>query len=218
MTLRPISIPLRSPNADALCFVCLVCLWSAAPALAQQQPAGVTSPRPRGGRAGRRLLPTTTRLPDQVSDRFEQVTANQWRLIGNVELAIPGATFKFFADEVDYYLDTSRLVARGNVVFSDADGRIAAEQVDFNAATGHRHLHERVGQHAIGSGINLSDFAGQDPDVYFYGETVEKLAPRRYRLTRGAFTTCVQPTPRWEVTSKTVTINLDDYALPAAWC
>jgi LPS-assembly protein len=64
----------------------------------------------------------------------------------------------------------------------------------------------------IGSGVNLADFAGQDPDVYFYGETIEKLGPRRYKLTRGAFTTCVQPTPRWEVTSKTVTINLDDYA------
>ena len=192
----------------ALYFVCLVCLWSAAPVLAQPpQPAPGAAPAAAG-----QDVAATTRLPDQVSDRFEQVTANQWRLIGNVELAIPGATFKFFADEVDYYLDTSRLVARGNVVFSDADGRIAAEQVDFNAASGTGTFKNAAGSMRISSGVNLSDFAGQDPDVYFYGETVEKLGPRRYRLTRGAFTTCVQPTPRWEVTSKTVTINLDDYA------
>ena len=49
--------------------------------------------------------------------------------------------------------------------------------------------------------------------MYFYGETIEKLGPRRYRLTRGGFTTCVQPTPRWEVTSGSVTLNLDDYAI-----
>ena len=193
----------------ALYLVCLVCLWSAVPVLAQQPPAAPT-PAPEAGAPA--PATTTTRLPDQVSDRFEQVTANQWRLIGNVELAIPGATFKFFADEVDYYLDTSRLVARGNVVFSDADGRIAADQVDFNAATGTGTFKDASGSMRIGSGVNLSDFAGQDPDVYFYGETIEKLGPRRYRLTGGAFTTCVQPTPRWEVTSKTVTINLEDYA------
>ena len=175
-----------------------------------QQPAAAPTPAPEAGAPA--TATTTTRLPDQVSDRFEQVTANQWRLIGNVELAIPGATFKFFADEVDYYLDTSRLVARGNVVFSDADGRIAADQVDFNAATGTGTFKDASGSMRIGSGVNLSDFAGQDPDVYFYGETIEKLGPRRYRLTGGAFTTCVQPTPRWEVTSKTVTINLEDYA------
>ena len=61
-------------------------------------------------------------------------------------------------------------------------------------------------------GVNLADFAGQDPDVYFYGEVIEKLGPRRYRLTRGAFTTCVQPTPRWQMTTSSATINLDDYA------
>ena len=64
----------------------------------------------------------------------------------------------------------------------------------------------------IGTGISLTDFVGQDPDVYFRGEIIEKLGLRQYRLTRGAFTTCVQPTPRWEAVSNTVTINLDDYA------
>ena len=190
----------------ALYLVWFVCLWSAVPALAQQ-PA-----TPRAAAAAGTSTTTTTRLPDQVSDRFEQVTANQWRLIGNVELAVPGATFKFFADEVDYYLDTNRLVARGNVVFSDAEGRIAANEVDFNAATGTGTFKDASGSMRISSGVDLSDFAGQDPDVYFYGETIERLGPRRYRLTRGAFTTCVQPTPRWELTSKTATINLDDYA------
>ena len=41
---------------------------------------------------------------------------------------------------------------------------------------------------------------------------IEKLPKRKYRITKGAFTTCVQPTPRWELTSGSVDITLDDYA------
>jgi LPS-assembly protein len=66
-----------------------------------------------------------------------------------------------------------------------------------------------LGQEAV---TTTAAFGGQDPDVYFYGAKLEKLGPRKYRITRGGFTTCVQPTPRWEVTSGSVVLNLDDYA------
>jgi LPS-assembly protein len=56
-------------------------------------------------------------------------------------------------------------------------------------------------------------FGTQEPDVYFYGETIEKLGPKKYRVTKGGFSTCVQPVPRWELTSSSVTVNLDDYAI-----
>ena len=42
-------------------------------------------------------------------------------------------------------------------------------------------------------------FGTQEPDAYFCGETIEKLGPKTYRITKGGFTTCVQPTPRWEI-------------------
>ena len=190
-----------------LYLVCLVCLWSTATVLAQEPPAPA-SPPAAASQAGQA---TADPLPDQVSDRCE-TTPNQLLCFGNVEMGFPGSTFKFFADEVDYHLDTKKLVARGNVVFSDAEGRIAADEVEFNVSDGTGTFKNASGSMTIGSGVSLADFAGQDPDVYFRGEIIEKLGPRRYRLTRGAFTTCVQPTPRWEATSKTVTINLDDYA------
>ena len=47
----------------------------------------------------------------------------------------------------------------------------------------------------------------------FWGEIIEKVGSRTYRLTRGGFTSCVQPTPRWEVTVSSATINLDEYAV-----
>ena len=173
--------------------------------------AGTSSRRGRRepGRSSRRVRPPSAR-PDLGSVRAslgQPVASRRQRGAG-----IPGSTFKFFADEVDFYLDTFRLVARGNVVFSDAEGRIAADEVDFTRAEGTGTFKNASGSMTLGSGISLADFAGQDPDVYFRGEIIEKLGPRRYKITRGAFTTCVQPTPRWEATSKTVNINLDDYA------
>ncbi len=66
---------------------------------------------------------------------------------------------------------------------------------------------------SLGEEVDRAQFGNQEPEVYFYGETIEKLDQRKYRLTRGGFTTCVQPTPRWEVTSSSVSITLDDYAI-----
>ena len=42
---------------------------------------------------------------------------------------------------------------------------------------------------------------------------IEKVGPKRYKITRGGFTSCVQPTPRWELVSSTSLVELDEYAL-----
>ena len=56
-------------------------------------------------------------------------------------------------------------------------------------------------------------FGTLEPDVYFYGATIEKIGPDKYRIKKGGFTTCVQPTPRWEIVSGNATLNLDDYVI-----
>ncbi len=37
--------------------------------------------------------------------------------------------------------------------------------------------------------------------MYFFGETVEKIGPKKYKIKNGGFTTCVQPTPRWNLSA-----------------
>ena len=56
-------------------------------------------------------------------------------------------------------------------------------------------------------------FGTQEADAIFRGKEIHKLGPKKYKIVDGAFTTCVQPTPRWEVVSGSATLNLDDYAL-----
>jgi LPS-assembly protein len=144
--------------------------------------------------------------------RLERVTSDHLHFVGQVEIEHQSGV-KFFADEADWFIDRDLLVATGNVVFTNSEGRISAERVEFNTKTQTGTFFEAFGLMSLGTHANRLQFGNQDPDVYFYGASVERLGPKKYRLTNGAFTTCVQPTPRWELTSESVVLNLDDYAL-----
>jgi LPS-assembly protein len=146
-----------------------------------------------------------------ASWRWEQVSRDHVRYTGQAE--IEGEGTKFFADQIDVYTDTNRLEATGNVVFAGPDGRISAERVEFDVRNGTGIFYQASGSMSLGPATDRAPFGGQDPDVLFYGERIEKMASRKYRITRGAFTTCVQPTPRWEVASGSVTLNLNEYAV-----
>lgn len=146
--------------------------------------------------------------------RIEQIDANHWRFSGQVELEneeVKGQ--KFYADVVDVHLDTNLLEATGNVLYETPTARIAAERVIFNTRAGTGTFFGASGMAAIGDRADKSMFGGLEPDVYFYGTMVEKTGEARYKVTKGAFTTCVQPTPRWEMTAGSFTINVGDYAI-----
>ena len=48
--------------------------------------------------------------------------------------------------------------------------------------------------------------------MLFHGEMIERIGPRSYKITKGAFTSCVQPTPRWQLVASSFTLHLDSYA------
>jgi LPS-assembly protein len=157
---------------------------------------------------------------DRVRDLFE---ASQGRLVftppdhfafqGQVDLPVPGQEgARIFADRVDLFFDKQLLVAEGNVAFTGPEGRISAERVEFHLGNGNATFFDAFGLVSIPN-ANAAEFANQDPDIYFYGARIDKLGPKKYRITRGGFSTCVQPTPRWEVTTRSIDLNLDDYAL-----
>jgi LPS-assembly protein len=149
-----------------------------------------------------------------VADSQAMVSINQnhYRLLRNV--AVECNDMQFYADEAEVFNEADRVRASGNVLFVSNNNRISAERMEFNTRT-------RTGTFYVASGIanmenrgiDRSLFGTQEPDAYFYGETIEKLGPKSYRITRGGFTTCVQPTPRWELVSGSVTMTLDEHAL-----
>ena len=147
----------------------------------------------------------------QTSVSSAQLGEHHFRRIGNVEVECPD--MKFYADEVELFTDTNRLVATGNVVFVSMTNQIGAERLEFDIKAGTGTFFNASGTASFGAQADRSIFGTQEPDAYFYGERIEKLGARTYRVTRGAFTTCVQPTPRWEFATTSVTLTLDKHAV-----
>ena len=155
----------------------------------------------------------------QKSFTAERVDADRVRLMREVEIEGEAGTAnagqKFFADDLQFNLRTGELEAIGNVVFSTPKERISADKVVFNTKTKLGTFHTAMGIASLGERgeQNRSMFGTLEPDVYFYGDTIEKIGPDKYRITDGGFTTCVQPTPRWEIVSGNATVNLNDYVI-----
>ena len=143
---------------------------------------------------------------------FDVLTENHLRLTGEVELEGPDGAWQFYADQVDVFTDESLLVAVGNVVYVAEGARLAADRAEVNTEDLTGVFYNAAGSVNMGDEVNRSMFGTQEPDMYFYGEQIEKLGPRTYRLAKGGFTSCIQPTPRWEMKSSSFTINLDSYA------
>ena len=147
--------------------------------------------------------------------KFETVTPDHLKLDGTPEIPVQVDCddVQFFADHMEIFRDINRVIASGHVVFVSGSNRISAERMDFNTSTRTGTFYLASGTVTLGERVERSMFGTQEPDAYFWGEELQKLGPKKYRITRGGFTACVQPTPRWELISGTATINLDDYAI-----
>lgn len=142
--------------------------------------------------------------------RYERLGEHHWKLTGDVELE-SGET-KFFADEVEIFTDQNKMVARGNVVMATPTQRIGADSMEFDIRTKLGTFYGATGSARMVDSPTRNMLGSQEPDILFYGDKIEKIGERKYRITDGAFTTCVQPSPRWQISSGTVVLNLDRYA------
>src|SRR5215471_21788900 len=156
-------------------------------------------------------------IDDIVALHQRRIGPNHRQLIENVELTLGDA--KLYADEVEVFIDKDLIVARGNVALIQTTNRITADKAEFNYKTRLGVFHSAYGIATIkpqaprpGVPVPVPTAANLDTDVYFIGDVVEKIGPRKYKITKGGFTTCVQPTPRWEFHADTVILNIDHYA------
>ncbi len=116
------------------------------------------------------------------------------------------------ADQMEIF-DGHRVVATGNVLFESATNRVASERLEFDTKTRTGTFFNASGTVSMANRVDRSMFGTQEPDAMFRGEEIHKLGPDTYKIVDGAFTTCVQPTPRWEVVSGSVTLKVNDHAL-----
>jgi LPS-assembly protein len=120
---------------------------------------------------------------------------------------------QFIANFVEMFSDKNLVIAQGDVVFDSGGTRISADRMEFNLKTRTGTFYNASGTASLAGRTDPSTVATGAADAFFWGDEIHKVGPKKYRLVRGNFTTCVQPTPRWDIGSSSITINLDDYAL-----
>jgi lipopolysaccharide assembly outer membrane protein LptD (OstA) len=156
---------------------------------------------------------TTEILPVEIIHWAYPLKGTHFRLTGPAaEVLTAGGGTQFYADLIDYYDWEHRMVAVGRVLFAETGSRIQADRVEFNTETRMATFYNAIGTVSLGARADRSMFGTLEPDMMFEGTLVEKIGERKYKITKGRFTTCVQAVPRWELVSGTVVLNLEHYA------
>jgi LPS-assembly protein len=141
-----------------------------------------------------------------------ETDVHEGRLVGDVQIDCDDSTL--FADEVHWREDSDMVFASGNVVFQQGTTRISADRAEMDRKTHLGTFFNAAGQLELSNQKpDKSLFGTQEPDAMFRGDEIEKLGEHVYKLTHGSFTTCLQPTPRWEMVGSTVVLVQDKHAL-----
>jgi LPS-assembly protein len=143
-------------------------------------------------------------------------TVHETKLFGSADipLRIDCDDMTLYADQIHWRDDSDIVYAEGNVVFQERSTHILAERAEMNRKTHFGTFFNTSGVLQLTNGkLDKSLFGTQEPDAMFAAARLEKVAERTYRLTNGSFTTCLQPTPRWEMATSTAVLTIDEHAL-----
>ncbi|MCU0241518.1 MAG: hypothetical protein MUF51_03740, partial [Vicinamibacteria bacterium] len=88
------------------------------------------------------------------------------------------------------------LIAEGNVVLMRKDERLAGTRMTMDLDTGRGLIDNVVGY--------------MDPGVFVRAKRIERLDPKTFKITRGSFTSCCQPNPRWSFWAPSATLKVGD--------
>jgi hypothetical protein len=148
--------------------------------VAQQIPAHVPAPAPAPQSNGGGSLEGLR----WTAERQVPIEKGHIRLAGDVELQVNPQTV-LSADQIDMFFDDNRVVAEGNVVFAGTEGRISAERIEYNTRRRRATFYGAFGIMPLGAQAIASSSAIRMRNVYFFGEKIERLAAKKYRITRG---------------------------------
>jgi len=165
----------------------------------------------------RSVTPAAQQVP--LAEGGDPKTPRPWVAKGDPNSLTPYVviacdTAQFFADEVEVYQELNVMKARGHVSYIDGAERISADRVEFNMKTKLGTFWNAQGIMGIaGKADPRSILGATEADAFFFGEEIEIIGPQKYRLKNGQFTTCVQPTPRWDLKAANVVIVKDRRAV-----
>jgi hypothetical protein len=129
------------------------------------------------------------------------------RIVENVRVVCDDRVLH--ADEVEWKGDI--VTAVGHVLLQDGGLRVTADRIEFNRVTRLGRFYRVVGWARLGDpAAEPTPFGQLEPDVQFAADVVERVGPREYKLTKGWYSSCAQPVPRWAITHTSGTIVLNE--------
>jgi hypothetical protein len=142
-----------------------------------------------------------------------------WSVAVEVHLICDG--IELFADMLTW--NDKTVTASGNLLVTQEETLPTGERVSVLRLNADRMEMDRETRlatfyHAYGTARITNEpgektmFGRQEPDILFQAEKIERLGPKKYRLTNGAFTTCLQPNPRWRMIGGSGMVELGDHA------
>jgi lipopolysaccharide assembly outer membrane protein LptD (OstA) len=134
-------------------------------------------------------------VPFRVIANYKEQLENRIIATGNVEIHYK--TIKLFADRVELDTETKDVFAEGHVVIQTPGDVISVERIQFNIDS------------QLGTLQNV--FGRSSPNIFYEAETVDKTDQDMYRMTKGSFTSCTQPTPRWRFSFSRANLKKADY-------
>lgn len=133
----------------------------------------------------------------QIQADRQEIAAEEYLILsGNVTVVY--GDIKVAADKVTWNERTRDVHAEGNVVIDQGTRRLTARRMVYNLASE--------------TGTLFEASASFDPDIYFRGDKIEKIAEDSYRLTNGVFTSCDIDDPDWSFQVGSGVVTVDEYA------
>jgi LPS-assembly protein len=130
-----------------------------------------------------------------TSQTQNETRPNYFVMEGYVDMSYQD--FRLQADHAEYNTATKDLIATGNVVLDQTASRIICSKLELNLDT------------KMGTAYDVFGYVA--PQIFFWGNKLEKLGEDEYRLHKGVFTECSQIIPHWSLKTNAATMTMDEY-------
>lgn len=119
------------------------------------------------------------------------------RVFANGAVEVRYKDIRFFADKVDIDINTKDVLAVGHVAIQLPNETITAEKMTFNLDTQQGKLDRALGR--------------IQPDILYESTSIERKSDNLYAFGKMSFTSCTQPTPRWQFSCARANFKKNDY-------
>jgi LPS-assembly protein len=119
------------------------------------------------------------------------------RVFANGAVEIRYKDIRIFADKIDIDINTKDVLAFGHVTIQLPNETINAEKMTLNLDTRQGTLDRALGR--------------IQPDILYESGSIERKSDNLYAFGKMSFTSCTQPTPRWQFSCARANFKKNDY-------